>query len=84
MQKKQIISINGPVIKAKGKGDFAMHDIVYISKEKILGEVIKLDKDIATIQVYEGTTGLKIGEDVEGLEEPLSLTLGPRNNRNYI
>ena len=77
MQKKYIISINGPVIKAKGDGDFAMHDIVYISDEKILGEVIKLTGDIATIQVYEGTTGLKIGQDVIGAEEPLTLILGP-------
>lgn len=77
MQKKYIISINGPVIKAKGDGDFAMHDIVYISDEKILGEVIKLTGDIATIQVYEGTTGLKIGQDVIGAEEPLTLILAP-------
>ena len=77
MQKKYIISINGPVIKAKGDGDFAMHDIVHISDEKILGEVIKLTGDIATIQVYEGTTGLKIGQVVIGEEEPLTLVLGP-------
>ena len=77
MQEKYIISINGPVIKAKGNGDFAMHDIVYISDERILGEVIKLTEDIATIQVYEGTTGLKIGQKVIGVEEPLTLTLGP-------
>ena len=77
MQKKYIISINGPVIKAKGDGDFAMHDIVHISDEKILGEVIKLTGDIATIQVYEGTTGLKIGQDVIGEEETLTLVLGP-------
>ena len=77
MQKKYIISINGPVIKAKGDGDFAMHDIVHISDEKILGEVIKLTGDIATIQVYEGTTGLKIGQDVIGADEPLTLVLGP-------
>ena len=77
MQEKYIISINGPVIKAKGNGDFAMHDIVYISDERILGEVIKLTEDIATIQVYEGTTGLKIGQEVIGAEEPLTLTLGP-------
>ena len=77
MQKKYIISINGPVIKAQGDGDFAMHDIVYISDEKILGEVIKLTGDIATIQVYEGTTGLKIGQNVIGAEEPLTLVLGP-------
>jgi len=77
MQMKQIISIDGPVILAKGDGDFAMHDIVHISSKKILGEVIKLNKDIATIQSYEDTTGLKIGEEVIGLEESLSLTLGP-------
>ena len=77
MQKKYIVSINGPVIIAKGEGDFAMHDIVYISSEKILGEVIKLNKDLATIQSYEDTTGLKIGEEVIGMEEQLTLTLGP-------
>ena len=46
MQKKVITSINGPVILAKGEGDFAMHDIVYIGKEKILGDVIKIKNDI--------------------------------------
>ena len=75
--KKQIISINGPVILAKGSGDFAMHDMVKVGKLQLLGEVIKLDKGTATIQVYEDTTGLKIGEDVISTEEPLLLHLGP-------
>lgn len=77
MQTKKIISINGPVILAKGDGDFSMHDIVYIGKEQILGDVIKINKDIVTIQVYENTTGLKIGEDIVSDENPLSVTLGP-------
>ena len=77
MQEKSIISINGPVVKARGEGDFAMNDMVYVGTQKILGEVIKLNKDVATIQVYESATGLKIGEKVIGSEEPLSLTLGP-------
>ena len=77
MQVKKIISINGPVVLAKGNGDFAMHDIVYIGEEQILGDVIKINKDIVTIQVYENTTGLKIGEDVVSDENPLSVTLGP-------
>lgn len=77
MQKKFIISINGPVLNAKGEGDFAMHDMVNVGKDKIIGEVIKLNKDIATIQVYEETSGLKIGEEVIGTEAPLSITLGP-------
>lgn len=84
MQVKYIISINGPVIEAKGEGDFAMHDVVYIAQDRILGEVIKLHKDVATIQSYEDTTGLKIGEEVIGSEEQLALTLGPRNNKQYI
>lgn len=77
MQKKEIISINGPVILAKGDGDFAMHDIVYIGTEEILGDVIKIKKDIATIQVYESTSGLSVGEKVVSKEEPLSVLLGP-------
>ena len=77
MQIKDIISVNGPVIKAKGDGDFAMHDMVYVGNEKIIGEVIKLNKDIAIIQVYEETSGLKIGEKVIGTEAPLSISLGP-------
>ena len=77
MQNKNIISINGPVIEAKGNGDFSMHDMVYVGKDQIIGEVIKLNKDIATIQVYEDTTGLKIGEEVLGTEAPLSIMLGP-------
>ena len=77
MQKKYTISINGPVIDARGDGDFSMHDMVYVGEQKIIGEVIKLSKDVATIQVYEDTSGLKIGEEVIGTEAPLSITLGP-------
>lgn len=77
MNEKKIISINGPVVKAKGISDFAMRDMVKVGERKILGEVIKLEKDIATIQVYEDTTGLKIGEPVITTGSQLSLTLGP-------
>lgn len=77
MQKKNIIAVNHSVILAQGEGDFAMHDMVRIGKFKLLGEVIKIEKDIATIQVYENTTGLQIGEEVIGEEAPLSLVLGP-------
>lgn len=77
MQKKNIIAVNHSVILAQGEGDFAMHDMVRIGKFKLLGEVIKIEKDVATIQVYENTTGLQIGEEVIGEEAPLSLVLGP-------
>ena len=77
MQKKKIVQVNNSVILAKGDGDFAMHDVVRVGNLKLLGEVIKIQKDIATIQVYENTTGLKIGEEVLGEDAPLSLVLGP-------
>lgn len=74
---KRIISINGPVVIAKGEKDFAMHDMVYVGNLNLLGEVIKIDKDMAVIQVYEETSGLKIGEKVESTMAPLALSLGP-------
>ena len=77
MQKKKIISINGPVIDARGEGMFSMSDMVLVGKDNIMGEVIKLNNDVATIQVYEDTTGLKLDEDVISTEEPLSVVLGP-------
>lgn len=77
MENKKIISINGPVILAKGEADFAMHDMVFVGNKKLLGEVIKLEKDIATIQVYENTSGLKIDELVISSYNQLSVTLGP-------
>ena len=77
MQKKFIVSVNGPVVEARGDGDFAMHDMVKVGNDKMIGEVIKLNNNIATIQVYEETSGLKIGEEVIGTEAPLSITLGP-------
>ncbi len=77
MEPKKIVKINGPVIVANGDADFAMHDMVYIGKDKLLGEVIKIEKDNVTIQCYEDTSGMKIGEDVITSGEPLSVTLGP-------
>ncbi|MCL2859161.1 MAG: V-type ATP synthase subunit A [Oscillospiraceae bacterium] len=74
---KHISKINGLVIQAKGTGDFSMHDMVYVGKEKLIGEVISCELDIATIQVYESTTGLTIGEIVETSQEPLCVELGP-------
>ena len=77
MQEKKIISINGPVIEAKGEGMFSMNDMVFVGNSRIMGEVIKLNNDIATIQVYEDTSGVRLGEMVEGTNEPLSVMLGP-------
>ena len=77
MELKKIIKINGPVIVTTGDADFAMHDMVYIGKNRLLGEVIKIEKNDVTIQCYEDTSGMKIGEDVIASQEPLSVILGP-------
>ena len=77
MELKKIIKINGPVIVTTGDADFAMHDMVYIGKNRLLGEVIKIEKNDVTIQCYEDTSGMKIGEDVITSQEPLSVILGP-------
>ena len=60
MEQKRVTKINGPVIVATGEEDFAMHDMVYIGEDKLMGEVIKLDGKSATIQVYEDTSGMHI------------------------
>ena len=77
MELKKISKINGPVIIATGKDDFAMHDLVYIGKNNLMGEVIKLEGKSATIQCYEDTSGMKIGEEVKSSGSPLELSLGP-------
>lgn len=72
-----IFSINGPVIKVKDTKDFSMLEMVYVGKDKIIGEVISITDKETTIQVYESTTGLKPGEPVYPTGAPLCATLGP-------
>ena len=72
-----IFGINGPVITVKNSSDFSMLEMVYVGHEKLIGEVIGIDNDTTTIQVYEETSGLTPGEPVETTGSPLSLTLGP-------
>ena len=74
---EKIYGINGPVIYLKGKTDFKMSEMVHVGEEKLVGEVISLDKDITTVQVYEETSGLKPGEIVEASGSPVSVTLAP-------
>jgi V/A-type H+-transporting ATPase subunit A len=72
-----IYGINGPVIYLKGNSEFKMSEMVYVGKENLVGEVISLDKDRTTIQVYEETSGLRPGETVRGTDEAVSVTLAP-------
>ena len=54
-----------------------MHEMVYVGKEKLVGEVIALDKELTTVQVYEETTGLRPGEAVYATGNAVSVTLAP-------
>lgn len=69
--------INGPVIKAKDMSSFKMREMVMVGHKMLIGEIISLDGDDATIQVYEETSGLKVGEEIVSTGKPLSLKLGP-------
>ena len=73
----KIYGINGPVIYLKGKYEFKMSEMVYVGKERLVGEVISLDKDLTTIQVYEETSGLRPGEEVVSSGDAVSVTLAP-------
>ena len=73
----KIYGINGPVIYLKGKNGFKMSEMVYVGKDRLVGEVISLDKDLTTIQVYEETSGLRPGEEVTASGAAVSVTLAP-------
>ena len=72
-----IYGINGPVVYLKGNTEFKMAEMVYVGRDRLVGEIIGLNKDRTTIQVYEETTGIKPGELVEGTGAPISVMLAP-------
>ena len=65
------------MVEAEGMTGAQMHEMVAVGKEQLKGEIIRIERDIATIQVYENTSGLKPGEEVIGTGKPLSVELGP-------
>lgn len=75
--KSVIYGINGPVVYVKNITNFKMAEMVYVGKQRLVGEVIGLSVDMTTIQVYEETSGLKPGEEVVSTGYPISVTLGP-------
>ena len=72
-----IYAINGPVVKVKDTKSFSMREMVMVGKTKLIGEVIGVTDEMTTIQVYEGTAGLMIGDPVEPTGTPMCATLGP-------
>ncbi|MCL7396811.1 MAG: V-type ATP synthase subunit A [Thaumarchaeota archaeon] len=75
--KGKIIWVAGPAVRAEGMMGARMYETVYVGEEKLIGEIIKLTGDIAFIQVYENTSGLRPGEPVYGTGQPLTVALGP-------
>ncbi len=75
--KNTVYAINGPVIKIRDTKDFAMREMVFVGKKRLIGEVIGVNDGFTTVQVYENTAGLRIGEEIIGTGGPLSVTLGP-------
>ncbi|MFZ0646647.1 MAG: V-type ATP synthase subunit A [Nitrososphaeraceae archaeon] len=77
MAKGKIIWVSGPAVKADGMSSVKMYETVEVGDLKLIGEVIRLTGDVAFIQVYESTSGLRPGETVKGTGQPLSVLLGP-------
>ena len=75
--KGKIIWISGPAVKAEGMAEAQMYETVEVGEDHIVGEIIRLTGDVAFVQVYESTSGLKPGEPVFRTGQPLSVTLGP-------
>jgi V/A-type H+-transporting ATPase subunit A len=68
--------INGPVVKGINMGAFKLNEMVTVGNNRLIGEVVSIDGDVATVQVYEETEGLKAGERILYTGSPLSVTLG--------
>jgi V/A-type H+-transporting ATPase subunit A len=75
--KGKIVWVSGPAVRADGMSSTKMYETVEVGDSKLIGEVIRLTGDVAFIQVYETTSGLRPGEPVVGTGQPLSVLLGP-------
>ncbi|MDO4594501.1 MAG: V-type ATP synthase subunit A [Tissierellia bacterium] len=77
MEKGKITKVAGPLITASGLSEANIYDVVEVSKDKLIGEIIEMRGDVASIQVYEETTGIGPGDEVVSTGQPLSVELGP-------
>ncbi|NLG11545.1 MAG: V-type ATP synthase subunit A [Elusimicrobia bacterium] len=77
MDKGKIVKVSGPLVQAEGMKSVRMYDVVRVGEDKLIGEIIRIEGDIVSIQVYEETEGLKVGDPVVGTGLPLVVELGP-------
>jgi len=73
----EVVWVNGPVVRARGSQNIGMLEVVEVGEDRMIAEIIGLERDIMTIQVYEETSGLRPGAPVYGTGMPLSVELGP-------
>ena len=77
MEKAIIKSVDGPVVIGRNMADYKIREMVLVGEKKLIGEVISIDGDLGTVQVYEETEGLKRDEEIISTGAPLSVKLGP-------
>ena len=73
----KVLKVSGPLVIAEGMRDANMFDVVRVSDKRLIGEIIEMHGDKASVQVYEETSGLGTGEPVVSTGEPMSVELGP-------
>jgi V/A-type H+/Na+-transporting ATPase subunit A len=77
MREGSVVKISGPTVVARGLEEASLYEVVGVGEERLMGEIIRIRAGLATIQVYEETTGLGLGEPVIASGEPLTVELGP-------
>ena len=77
MTSGKIIKVSGPLIVAEGMADANMYDVVHVGEDRLIGEIIEMRGDRASIQVYEETAGIGFGDTVVTTGHPLSVELAP-------
>ena len=77
MSQGKVFKISGPLVVASGMEDANMYDVVHVGQQGLIGEIIEMRGDRASIQVYEETAGIGPGVPVESIGAPLSVELGP-------
>ena len=84
MSSGKVVKVSGPLVVATGLADANMADVVRVGEQRLIGEILTMTGDAASIQVYEETSGLGPGAEVETTGAPLSRGAGPRPDREHL
>merc|ERR1719224_61129 len=72
-----VVKVSGPLVVAENMAGTKMYEVVRVGRQRLVGEIIKLEGDTASVQVYEDTSGLTVGDPIVKTSLPLALELGP-------